>query len=195
MSPYNTRSTTSLSLKHTFKSYRLVGEYEKPWLANKAMRSTRWNDLIVATFILLGLIGAGVIGFFTVWPYRQGDVSHPFPFYCPSNKADISHSSASSTKTTLTPSTPMCGLMRSRLTVSAPAPSTGQLPMKGTATSMRRVCTLFQLSPTRRLQSRQIRCTPTSRSTSTTNRKAEMVLAPARGTLPASSAQIPKKGS
>lgn len=58
-----------------FQSYRLVGEYEKPWLSNKAMKSTRWNDLIVGIFILLGLIGAGVIGFFTVWPYRQGDVS------------------------------------------------------------------------------------------------------------------------
>ena len=58
-----------------FQSYRLVGDYEKPWLSNKAMKSTRWNDLIVGIFILSGIIGAGVIGFFTVWPYRQADVS------------------------------------------------------------------------------------------------------------------------
>jgi hypothetical protein len=61
--------------KHMFQSYRLVGDYEKPWLSNKAMKSTKWNDLIVGIFILSGIVGAGVIGFFTVWPYRQGDVS------------------------------------------------------------------------------------------------------------------------
>ncbi|KAJ3546946.1 hypothetical protein NM208_g1757 [Fusarium decemcellulare] len=66
--------SADVSSKHTFKSYRLVGEYEKPWINNKAMKSTRWNDLIVGILILLGLAGAGVIGFFTAWPYRQGDL-------------------------------------------------------------------------------------------------------------------------
>jgi len=58
-----------------FQSYRLVGDYEKPWLSNKAMKSTRWNDLIVGIFILLGIIGGSIVGFFTVWPYRQPEVS------------------------------------------------------------------------------------------------------------------------
>jgi hypothetical protein len=64
--------------KHIFQSYRLVGEYEKPWLSNKAMKSTKWNDLIVGIFILLGIVGGAVVGFFTVWEYRQQDVS----FHC-----------------------------------------------------------------------------------------------------------------
>lgn len=68
-------STAAANAKHVFKSYRLVGEYEKPWLSNKAMKATRWNDLIVGILILLGLIGAAVIGFFTVYPYVQPDVS------------------------------------------------------------------------------------------------------------------------
>lgn len=61
--------------KHKFKSYRLRGEYEKPWLVDPAMKKTRWNNLIVGIFILLGFAGAGVICFFTVWPYRPADVS------------------------------------------------------------------------------------------------------------------------
>ena len=65
---------SDMSSKRVFKSNRLQGEYEKPWLQNKAMKATRWNDLIVGLFILGGLAGAGVIGFFTVYPYVQGDV-------------------------------------------------------------------------------------------------------------------------
>lgn len=61
--------------KHKFKTYRLRGEYEKPWLADPAMKKTRWNNLIVGIFILLGFAGAGVICFVTVWPYRPADVS------------------------------------------------------------------------------------------------------------------------
>jgi hypothetical protein len=64
--------------KRIFQSYRLVGEYEKPWLSNKAMKSTKWNDLIVGIFILLGIVGGAVVGFFTVWEYRQPEVS----FHC-----------------------------------------------------------------------------------------------------------------
>lgn len=65
---------SDMSSKRVFKSNRLQGEYEKPWLQNKAMKATRWNDLIIGLFILGGLAGAGVIGFFTVYPYVQGDV-------------------------------------------------------------------------------------------------------------------------
>ncbi|GAB7332675.1 hypothetical protein MBLNU13_g04428t1 [Cladosporium sp. NU13] len=65
---------SDMSSKRVFKSNRLQGEYEKPWLQNKAMKATRWNDLIVGLFILGGLAGAGVIGFFTVYPYVQGDL-------------------------------------------------------------------------------------------------------------------------
>lgn len=61
--------------KHRFKSYRLKGEYEKPWLTDPAMKKTKWNNVIVGTFMLLGVAAAGVICWFTVAPYRQGEVS------------------------------------------------------------------------------------------------------------------------
>lgn len=57
--------------KYKFRSYRLAGEYQKPWLTDPGMKKTRWNNLIVGVFILLGFAGAGVICFFTVWPYRE----------------------------------------------------------------------------------------------------------------------------
>lgn len=57
--------------KHKFKSYRLKGPYEKPWLTDPAMKKTRWNNLIVGIFVLLGFAGAGAICFFTAWPYRE----------------------------------------------------------------------------------------------------------------------------
>ena len=63
-----------MSFKHKFKSYRLRGEYEKPWLQDPNLKSTKWNNLIVCIFMFLGFLGAGGIAFSTVWPYRTGDV-------------------------------------------------------------------------------------------------------------------------
>lgn len=63
--------------KHRFRSYRLRGAYEKPWLADPAVRKTRWNNAIVCAWMLLGLVGAAVICFFSVWPYRNLDVRPP----------------------------------------------------------------------------------------------------------------------
>ncbi|KAI9149182.1 Beta-1,3-glucan-binding protein [Paramyrothecium foliicola] len=53
-----------------FVSYRLQGEYEKPWLADPALKKTRLNNIIVGSLILLGFAGAGVAIFFMSWPYR-----------------------------------------------------------------------------------------------------------------------------
>jgi hypothetical protein len=60
--------------KRVFQSNRLVGEYDKFWIGDKRMKATRWNDMIVGMFILAGLCGAGVIGYFTVSPYVQKEV-------------------------------------------------------------------------------------------------------------------------
>lgn len=72
---HDTYSSSGVSPKRVFKSNRLVGEYDKFWISDKRMKATRWNDMIVGFFVLGGLIGAGVIGYFTVSPYIQGDVS------------------------------------------------------------------------------------------------------------------------
>lgn len=68
-------SSVDSSPRRRFKSYRLRAAYEKPWLRDPNLGSTRWNDLVVCVFVLLGLLGAGGIAFATVWPYRSGDVS------------------------------------------------------------------------------------------------------------------------
>ncbi|KAH7318592.1 putative secreted glucosidase [Stachybotrys elegans] len=57
--------------RRRFKSYRLKGEYEKPWLGDPAVKKTRWNNAIVGAFIVLGFALAAVACFFMVWPYRS----------------------------------------------------------------------------------------------------------------------------
>ncbi|KZM27353.1 hydrolase [Ascochyta rabiei] len=41
---------------HSFRSYKLRGEYEKPWLKDKRFKKGRINDVIVITFFALGCI-------------------------------------------------------------------------------------------------------------------------------------------
>ncbi|KAG5920344.1 hypothetical protein E4U53_003930, partial [Claviceps sorghi] len=67
------RDSASLDFasKRRFRSYRLRGSYEKPWLSDPAMKKTKLNDWIVRAFILLGFILAGLSCFLTVWPYKQ----------------------------------------------------------------------------------------------------------------------------
>ncbi|ATY61835.1 Concanavalin A-like lectin subgroup [Cordyceps militaris] len=66
-------STPLQAPKHRFKSSRLRGDYEKPWLEDKDMRKTRWNNIIIGTLILLGFAAAGVVVFFMSKPYVQKD--------------------------------------------------------------------------------------------------------------------------
>lgn len=65
------------TVKRRFKSYRLREDYPKPWLEDKDMKKTRWNNIIIGTLILLGFAGAGVVAFFMSKPYVQKDVSLP----------------------------------------------------------------------------------------------------------------------
>ena len=45
--------------RYRFRSYRLNGKMEKPWLADKAMKKTRLNNIIVAVLLVAGLAAAG----------------------------------------------------------------------------------------------------------------------------------------
>ncbi|OBT63660.1 hypothetical protein VE03_06122 [Pseudogymnoascus sp. 23342-1-I1] len=49
--------------KHQFRSYRLIGEYEQPWIKDKRMKKTRYNNLIVYIFMFIGFGVAGYICF------------------------------------------------------------------------------------------------------------------------------------
>jgi beta-glucanase (GH16 family) len=61
------------SRKHRFTSSLLTSEYEKPWLNDPVFRKTRWNNVIVGLFFILGFAGAGGIAFLLTWPYVQKD--------------------------------------------------------------------------------------------------------------------------
>jgi hypothetical protein len=80
--PYSLASQPSA--KHRFQSTRLRGEYEKPWLKDPALKKTRWNNIIVGTLMALGLVGAGLICYFTSAPFKQKDASlFPNSYYSP----------------------------------------------------------------------------------------------------------------
>jgi len=64
--------TLPRAAKRKFKSYRLRGEYEKPWLKDPAMKKTRLNNWIVVFFVILGFVGAALICFFGVWKHKTG---------------------------------------------------------------------------------------------------------------------------
>jgi hypothetical protein len=80
-------SSLDIASKRKFKSYRLRGDFEKPWLSDPAMDKTKWNNWIVRAFFALGFVLASVACFFMVWPYKEGSVSGcSFPtFQAPSN--------------------------------------------------------------------------------------------------------------
>lgn len=49
-----------------FISYRLRGEYEKPWLSDPKFKRTKFNNYIIWGFILLGIGVAGAVAYLEV---------------------------------------------------------------------------------------------------------------------------------
>ncbi|KAG6117482.1 hypothetical protein E4U13_001043 [Claviceps humidiphila] len=64
-------TTWDFAAKRRFKSYRLRGPYEKPWLSDPEMKKTKWNDWIVRSFAILGGLLSILACILLVWPYRQ----------------------------------------------------------------------------------------------------------------------------
>ncbi|KAF2814133.1 glycosyl hydrolase [Mytilinidion resinicola] len=52
--------------KHRFRSYKLVGEYQQPWILDKRLHRTRINNYIVWGFIALGFLLSAWICFSTI---------------------------------------------------------------------------------------------------------------------------------
>lgn len=65
---------TTLHDKRTHKSYRLVGEYEKPWMTDKRLKATKWNNIIVYTCIGIG-IAVSAVG---IWLQSKQVVNHDY---------------------------------------------------------------------------------------------------------------------
>jgi len=51
--------------KHLFRSYRLTAPYEKPWVTDKRMKRTRYNNYIVYGFMVLGFALAAYVCYST----------------------------------------------------------------------------------------------------------------------------------
>ncbi|KAF3769509.1 family 16 glycoside hydrolase [Cryphonectria parasitica EP155] len=49
-----------------FVSYRLRGEYEKPWLADPKFKRTKVNNYIIWAFIALGIAAAGAVAYLEI---------------------------------------------------------------------------------------------------------------------------------
>lgn len=49
-----------------FISYRLRGEYEKPWLQDPKFKRTKVNNYIIYSFIALGIAAAGAVAYLEI---------------------------------------------------------------------------------------------------------------------------------
>lgn len=65
--PSNRSSTLdTVKSRKRFVSYRLRGEYEKPWLQDPKFKRTKVNNYIIYGFMALGVVIAGVVAFFQI---------------------------------------------------------------------------------------------------------------------------------
>lgn len=60
------RAAATARPKGRFKSSKLVGPYEKPWLKDPKFKKTRWNTAIVSFWATAGIVGAGLYTWFNV---------------------------------------------------------------------------------------------------------------------------------
>jgi hypothetical protein len=60
---YLSRTPTVRRGKHKFISYRLKGEYPKPWTSHPRLKRTKLNNYIVMFFVVLGVLLSGLICF------------------------------------------------------------------------------------------------------------------------------------
>lgn len=71
---HNSAVLTGRSRKR-FVSYRLRGEYEKPWLEDPKFKKTKYNNYVVYVFVFLGVCAAGVVSYFQIKSAISGPVS------------------------------------------------------------------------------------------------------------------------
>lgn len=81
MDPTGTSTPTHSSAVFTgsksrkrFISYRLRGEYEKPWLQDPKFNRTKYNNWIVCVWVFIGVCAAAVVAYFNVKPAIAGPV-------------------------------------------------------------------------------------------------------------------------
>lgn len=65
--PSNRSSTLELAKsRKRFVSYRLRGEYEKPWLDDPKFKRTKANNYIIYGFMALGVAVAGAVAYLEI---------------------------------------------------------------------------------------------------------------------------------
>lgn len=77
MNSYRTESSSNSRppSKRRLESYRLRGEYDRPWAAEGRKRNARYGNYIVWAFVVLGLLISALINFFTWRRVPQHQVS------------------------------------------------------------------------------------------------------------------------
>jgi hypothetical protein len=60
--------------KRRFRTYRLKGEYEKPWLNDKRLKKTRCGNYIIWGFIVVALMVSGYINYNSTTQVSRYDV-------------------------------------------------------------------------------------------------------------------------
>ncbi|PHH91249.1 hypothetical protein CDD83_1208 [Cordyceps sp. RAO-2017] len=67
----SSRGSLDDGFRRRFISYRLRGQYEKPWLVEKGFKKTRLNNIIVGSLTLLGVLASAAISFLIIRPYQN----------------------------------------------------------------------------------------------------------------------------
>lgn len=72
--PSDVPSGTRQAARRQFKSYRLNGEYERPWLGDRRLQKTRVGNYIIWGFVVLGLGLSGYINFSVTQKVSRNEV-------------------------------------------------------------------------------------------------------------------------
>lgn len=65
-----------------FISYKLRGQYEKPWLQDPKFKRTKVNNYIIYGFIALGVAAAGAVAYLQIRGSLPTEVSLTIGEYC-----------------------------------------------------------------------------------------------------------------
>lgn len=63
-----------------FVSYRLRGEYEKPWLQDPKFKRTKVNNFVIYGFIALGVAAAAAVAYLEIRGSLPSEVSTERPY-------------------------------------------------------------------------------------------------------------------
>lgn len=78
LDPNSNRNSTADAVRSRkrFISYRLRGEYEKPWLQDPKFKRTKVNNYIIYGFMALGVMAAAAVAYLQIRGSLPSEVRH-----------------------------------------------------------------------------------------------------------------------